>query len=1162
MFSELAHYPKGFQRDSRIKREPKNLPLDAAEHERLRREAAERTVVQPMEDMVSGANRHKFVRAPLASSNSSSSSSSLSNNNKNTTKASSTSRRVIAIAPTATHLVETGPRAIDGTTREIAMQTAYREGEVQTDPFSPDFVIAPGTDPEIAKLAFLKAGGDVGRALPVGRAEVEAIERARRRRAIEDTLPPITDEASFNMRKRLMVELELEAFQNREGEMDSKNNRRLHLVERALLDRTSSRDFMAEQRVETLRRQLEEEKEVKMATVAKRRAQTLRKLGRARTQEDSHIDMLTGTGTFLGVAGSHPGGKKPTRDIIADYANYGSKVYAPNPRSGFQSDKLRLSQHFEAGSTAEALRGVGGGIEALVSDLPASLTMVTGAAAMPIAVSKEGGSKAAATSRADEIYAKNLETVHNLIKMTKAGKSTTAILNEEVPVWRKPKPEVERPVTPDFDDIDKGDDEIEFDRALVLIQSFIRGRAVQNIMHEGKERRLELIKEMRADLLSDEAAAQLAADEAARSRALEEETAIRATEDAAAGEAAAAAFDFLAKELVRAREVSRINRISAAADAERTRREAAEMERRRVEQHAKALEAAHERASGGAIDRAVNALVHFAIATALVESAFESAGAVTGLDPIRFGPVVANLEKQSDLLEKGLKVNKTIEVVDASEMLMMCGGGGGEFPEDDEDDDKEDKNDFTKASNSGEGKENDVEDISNTTRRVTKSDIDEEEAAKRMQKGSRGFVARRRASKLLTDPEMIARREKAKSSSAYTGGPTGKQQRREAAIAATKAAQQAALEAAEAAAAVAADEIAEQDQEQISSSSASAESKEESGDQDFDEKNAAAMKLQASSRGFVQRRKTSRLKADPEMAARIEANKRADAYLVGGLTGKQKRKQAAIEAAERATAASHAAAIAEAAVAADNSETSQPDNISHQSSSSMIMNEEQERAALKMQASSRGFVQRRKTMQLKEDPEIMARSEKAKTSDAYSGGMSGKARRKAEAAAAAEAAKRAAEIVAFGEEGKESEEIIYNTSKLSLSVTMHEEQERAALKMQASSRGFVQRRKTMRLKEDPEIMARSEKAKTSDAYSGGMSGKARRKAEAAKRAADDMVLVGVEGTEEGKESDDLIQPQDQSLTSLVSETSLDLSAEVTLPETTVLENISEEGKEE
>jgi hypothetical protein len=101
-------------------------------------------------------------------------------------------------------------------------------------------------------------------------------------------------------------------------------------------------------------------------------------------------------------------------------------------------------------------------------------------------------------------------------------------------------------------------------------------------------------------------------------------------------------------------------------------------------------------------------------------------------------------------------------------------------------------------------------------------------------------------------------------------------------------------------------------------------------------------------------------------------------------------------------------------------------------------------------------------------------------------------------------------------------------------------------------------------------MARSEKAKTSDAYSGGMSGKAKRKAEAAaeaeaaKRSADDMVSVGVEGTEEGKESDDVIQPQDQSLTSLVSETSLDLSAEVTLPETTttVLENISEEGKEE
>jgi len=1035
MFSELAHYPKGFHKDSRIKREPRNLPLDASEHERLRREAAERAVAQPMEDMVSGANRHKFVRAPLAPS-----AASLPANSKSATKSSSSSstssRRVIAVAPTATHLVDAGPRALDGLTREIAMQTAYREGEVQTDPFSPEFVVAPGTDPEIAKLAFLKAGGDVGQALPVGKAEVEAIERSRRRRAIEDALPPITDEASFLMRKRLMVELELESFLNREGEMDSKNNRRLHLVERALLDRTSTRELMAEQRVESLRRQLEEEKDVKMATVAKRRAQTLRKLGRARTQEDSHIDMLTGTGTFLGVAGSHPGGKKPTRDIIADYANYGSKVYAPNPRSGFQSDKLHLSQRFEAGSTAEALRGVGGGIEALVAGLPLSLTTVTGASAVPVAVSKEGGSKAAATSRADEIYAKNLETVHNLIKTTKAGKSTTAILNEEVPAWRKPKPEVERPVTPDFDHIDKTDEEIEFDRALVLIQSYIRGRAVQNIMHEGKERRLELIKEMRADLLSDEAAVQLAADEAARSHALESETALRATEDAAAGEAAAAAFDFLAKELVRAREVSKINRISAAADAERNRREAAEAERRRVEEHAKALEAAHERASGGALDRAVNSLVHFAIATALVESAFESAGRATGLDPLRFGPVVANLEKQADLLEKGLNVNGTMEEVGASELLMVCGGGfpgapdGGDDDDDDDDDKDHANNDGNGDHKQGDEEEHDDKGHSNSSSHAVKSnrpEIGEDEAAKRMQKSSRGFVARRRASKLQLDPEVQARKERAKLSGAYSGGPSGKQLRKEAAAAAAKAAHHAALEAAEAVAAVAADEAAEEEEGGVDEHDAiitsSSESK-DSGNTELDAQNAAAMKLQASSRGFVQRRKTNRLKNDPEMIARIEANKRADAYLVGGMTGKQKRKQAALEAQARATAASEAAAIAAAAVAADENSTSTMISTTIDADTSSN-HDEQERAAMKMQAGSRGFVQRRKTMRLKEDPEAKARSQRALASDAYSGGMSGKARRKAEAAAAAEAAKKAAEDAAFGgSEGKEEEELI------------------------------------------------------------------------------------------------------------------------------------------
>jgi hypothetical protein len=126
------------------------------------------------------------------------------------------------------------------------------------------------------------------------------------------------------------------------------------------------------------------------------------------------------------------------------------------------------------------------------------------------------------------------------------------------------------------------------------------------------------------------------------------------------------------------------------------------------------------------------------------------------------------------------------------------------------------------------------------------------------------------------------------------------------------------------------------------------------------------------------------------------------------------------------------------------------------------------------------------------------------------------------------------------------------------------------MKMQAGSRGFVQRRKTMRLKEDPEAKARSQRALESDAYSGGLSGKARRKAEAAaaaeaaKRAAEDAAFGGSEGKEEEELIESLLQAHDQSLTSLTSETSLDLSAEqgvATTETTAVLTSITEESKE-
>ena len=63
-------------------------------------------------------------------------------------------------------------------TRSVHVQTDYRDSETQTEPYSPEYVIQPGTEPELLTLATLSYSNG----LPAGLAEVELIERARIKR--------------------------------------------------------------------------------------------------------------------------------------------------------------------------------------------------------------------------------------------------------------------------------------------------------------------------------------------------------------------------------------------------------------------------------------------------------------------------------------------------------------------------------------------------------------------------------------------------------------------------------------------------------------------------------------------------------------------------------------------------------------------------------------------------------------------------------------------------------------------------------------------------------------------------------------------------------------------------------------------------------------------
>ena len=136
------------------------------------------------------------------------------------------------------------------TVKDMEIQTMYRESEAQTNPYTPDFFVAPGAAPEVLLLKDLNLGDNQG---GLGMKQVEMIENARRKRDVESNLPPFTDEAGLRLRKRLMEIQEMKEFRMREGEIDTRREARMEAIEQALRDRDESAEFLASQRVEGLR---------------------------------------------------------------------------------------------------------------------------------------------------------------------------------------------------------------------------------------------------------------------------------------------------------------------------------------------------------------------------------------------------------------------------------------------------------------------------------------------------------------------------------------------------------------------------------------------------------------------------------------------------------------------------------------------------------------------------------------------------------------------------------------------------------------------------------------------------------------------------------------------------------------------------------------------
>ena len=408
-----------------------------------------------------------------------------------------------AVDPAAAAAAQADAYAIGGSVT-VGTQSDYRESEAQTLPYAPDYVIPEPSEkqqylntknntdgnPEVLTIEHLSFANG----LPVGIAEVEHIERMRAKRAFEASLPPLSDVSKLKLRQKLMEEWESAEWAERELEIAKLQEERLDVLKRAIDAREEESERTAAERLERLRGGRLAEKQRAFAAIQQRRVKQLRKLGASRKAVFESSDAKT---------------------LVDDYATFSSNVYAPITREGKFPDTKPQGQEIDPKPFEPTTYR---GILELEASMPASATQPTTVTADDKKKKKSGD---AYKERKDAALRAELDQVSNTLEDAKSfaeGKrgvgacwpQPLASENEEATLQAtmaatggkgttrlRPTRRAERPETPALSA--PMENTAGQHRAIVLLQRLLRGRATQNEMFEGKERRIELIRELQFD---------------------------------------------------------------------------------------------------------------------------------------------------------------------------------------------------------------------------------------------------------------------------------------------------------------------------------------------------------------------------------------------------------------------------------------------------------------------------------------------------------------------------------------------------------------------------------------------------------------------------------------------------------------------------------------
>ncbi|XP_029937175.1 cilia- and flagella-associated protein 91 [Myripristis murdjan] len=428
----------------------------------------------------------------------------------------------------------------------VGVQTDYRDSEAQTDPYGPGYVIRPGSAPsELLALATLTWG----RGLPAGLAEVEMIERVRARRAWEATLPPLNDLSQLDKRRRMIEEIETKEWAFREGEIQKLQEARLAVLRDLQRQREEAQKETTMERLNQKYSKLQRAKEAKLQKIHKDYIRSLRKL----TAKSRNVE-----------------GKLERRDIIKEYTDYSSQTYAPLTRRGVFPDsntrrnvvKSRFLDTYE-------------GLLELEAGLPASL-MEPCVRAPKHKVSK-------VSERRHMELMQKYKVKHSEVHIYILEKDYKSIFVKK----DKPPP---CPVTPRVEEPPEGDEEQEL--GVIYLQKLLRGRGKQYQMFKGKEKRLELIQELRTTHALQKEEQQLLGADAQLTQTLKNQRDLHrhktsqeeAYQASMVGVELVNLLDTLSKELIHLQTERRIHAFMLLAERERCLREAEESGRRQVEE--------------------------------------------------------------------------------------------------------------------------------------------------------------------------------------------------------------------------------------------------------------------------------------------------------------------------------------------------------------------------------------------------------------------------------------------------------------------------------------------------------------------------------------------------------------------------------------------------